>query len=180
MNWVDWIILGVVAASTFAGVLTGALKTVLSILGLVIGFIVASRESGAVGMVFSRWMSEPAAAALGFVLVFLGVAVAITLIGWLIRKLLEGLSLSWLDRLAGAALGLARGAVIVGVLALAVEGLGGFPAARSSVAYDSALRVGWVLLHLVPEETRERLDWDHLKDWIPNRGMLPDKIEDAI
>ena len=93
---------------------------------------------------------------------------------------MDGLSLGWLDRLGGAVLGVARGAAIVGVLALAVEGLGGFAAARASVTYDSALRVGWVLLHLVPEETRERLDWEHLKEWIPNRGLPFDIDDEAI
>ncbi|HMB70140.1 MAG TPA: CvpA family protein [bacterium] len=180
MNWVDWIILAVVAVSTFAGLMRGALKTVLSLVGLVVGFVAATRESGAVGMVLARWMPEPVAAAVGFVFVFLGVALVFTLLAWLLRKLLQGLALGWLDRLGGAALGLARGAAIVGVLALVVEGLGGFDTARASVAYGSALQVGQVLLRFVPEDTRERLDWDHLRGWIPDKSDLPVEIEEAI
>ena len=172
MNWVDWIILGFAGISVFSGVLRGGVRTVFSIVGLIVGFVVASRESGAVGMVLARWMPETAAAAVGFVVVFLGIAFAFSLAAWLLRKMMQGLALGWLDRLLGAALGLLRAAAILGVLAVAVEGAGSFPAAAQSSTFPWALESGRTLLALIPEETLERLDWDALKDRIPNQ--LPD------
>jgi len=180
MNWVDWIILGVTAASVFAGLMRGAVRTVFSIVGIGVGFVLASRESGAVGLVLARWMPEPAAAAAGFLFVFLGISLVFSLVAWLLRRALQGLSLSWLDRLAGAGFGLLRAAVILGVLALAVEGLGGLAATRHAVTYPTVLATGQLLLRLIPEETRERLDWDKLREWIPDEKEVRKKIRDSI
>jgi membrane protein required for colicin V production len=167
MNWVDWVILGIAGASLLAGLMRGAVRTVFSVVGLVLGFVVASRESGAVGMVLAKGMPEPAAAAVGFVAVFLGIALAVSLAGWLLRKVLQGLALGWLDRGLGGVLGLLRAAAILGVLALATESIGPFPAAERSLTYPWALESGRWLLHLIPEETLDRLDWDGLKSRIP-------------
>lgn len=167
MAWIDWIILGVVGLSVLAGLGRGAVRTVLSIVGVVAGFVIATRESGAVGLVLANWMPERAAAVAGFLFVFLGITVVFALTAWLLRKVLEGLSLSWLDRLGGGVLGLLRGALFVGVLALAMEAAGVSPP-KGSVTYPWALQAGRMLLELVPEETRERLDWDRLKDLMPD------------
>ena len=95
---------------------------------------------------------------------------AFTLTGWLLRKLLQGLFLGWIDRLAGAALGFVQAAVALGVLALISEGYGAFPAARASVTYPYAVDAGRVLLEIIPEDTLERLRWDELKE----RLLLPE------
>ncbi|MBZ0269014.1 CvpA family protein [bacterium] len=180
MNWVDWILLAISAASVFAGLMRGAIRTVFSVVGIVVAFVVASRESGAVGMVLAHRLPEPAAAAAGFLAVFLGIAFVFTLLGWLLRKLLQGLALTWLDRTAGAALGLLRAAVIVGVLALATEGLGGLEDTKKAVTWPVALGAGRLLLGFVPEETLDRLDWDRLREWIPDGDDLKEKLEGAI
>jgi membrane protein required for colicin V production len=165
----DWILLAIVGASLLAGLLRGAVRTVFSLAGLVVGFLVASRESGALALVRERWMAKPLAGAMGFVLVFLGIGLAFALAAFLLRATLDKMSLTWLDRLAGGALGLLRGLVIVGVIALALEGLGGLRASDRCVTYRYALRSGWLLLRAVPEETRMRLRWDALEQRIPEK-----------
>ena len=177
MLWIDIMFLGIVAASVLFGLLRGAIRTVFSIVGVVAGFWLATRESGAVGVVLSRWLPEQTAAAVGFLAVFFGVALVFTLSSWLLRKLLSGLSLSWLDRLSGAAVGLARGLLITGVMALGFESLGLQPPAESW-SYPHAMRAGKFLLEVVPEDTLERLKWDRLKDWMPG-GQLSDDSEDG-
>jgi membrane protein required for colicin V production len=178
MNWVDWVILATLAVSVLAGLMKGAVRSVFSIIGLVAGFVVASRESGAMGVVLSGWMPEAIAGPLGFVLVFLGIALAFALAGWLLRNLLKTLLLGWFDRLLGVLLGVLRAGAIVGVCALAIEGAGSFPAARESVTFPWALETGRLLLALIPQETLERLDWDDLQSRIP-RGV-PALDEDGL
>lgn len=180
MNWVDWIILGVVGIAVFAGIRRGAVRTVFALAGVVVGFLVASRESGAVGMVLERWLPEAVSAAVGFVVVFLGVTVAFSLAAWLFRKVLEGLMLGWADRLLGAGLGLLQAAVVLGVAALVVEGFGSFDAARDSRTYPFALRSGRILLGLIPPETLERLDWDKLRERLPDLWKAAEKAEEII
>jgi membrane protein required for colicin V production len=164
VNWVDVVILGAVAVAVLAGGMRGAVRTVFSAAGIVAGFLIASRESGAVGVLFQKLVRPELAAVLGFVAVFFGIALAFTLAGVLFRKVLSGLMLGWLDRIAGAALGLLQAAVALGVLALVIEGFGSFPAARRSVTYPYALEAGAVLLRVIPEDTLERLHWDRLRD----------------
>jgi len=164
LNWVDLVILGAVTVAVVAGIFRGAVRTVFSAAGIVAGFLVASRESGAVGVLLQTFVRPELAAVLGFVAVFFGIAVAFTLAGVLFRKVLSGLMLGWLDRLAGAALGLLQAAIALGVLALVIEGFGSFPAARRSVTYPYALEAGAVLLRAIPEDTLERLRWDRLRD----------------
>jgi membrane protein required for colicin V production len=176
VNWIDWILIAIVGASLVAGLWRGAVRTVFSLAGFVVGFYLAVRESGAVALVLERWLSPKVAAALGFLLVFLGIALAFALAAWLLRKALGALALSWLDRLGGAALGLARGLAIVGVLALAVEGMGGLAATRDSTTYPWALRSGQVLLRVIPEDARARLHWDELRSRIP--AMLREREDD--
>lgn len=163
MNWVDLVILGALTVAVAAGVFRGAVRTVFSAAGIVVGFLVASRESGAVGVLLERFLRPELAAVFGFVAVFFGIALAFTLAGVLFRKVLSGLMLGWLDRLAGAALGILQVAIALGVLALVVEGFGSFPAARRSVTYPYALGAGHVLLRVIPEDTLERLRWDRLR-----------------
>jgi membrane protein required for colicin V production len=163
VNWVDFVIVGATAASVIAGLARGALRTIFSVAGVVIGFVVASRESGAVGLLLGRWMREDLAQVTGFVLTFFGIALAFVLIGWLLRALVTGLLLGWVDRLAGGALGFFQAAVALGVLALVIESQGGFPAAHRSATYPYALEAGRMLLRAVPAETEARLHWDRLK-----------------
>lgn len=173
MAWVDVIILGIAGTSILFGLFRGAIRTVFSIVGVVVGFLVATRESGAVGVVLSNWMPERTAAVVGFLFVFLGIAVVFALVAWLLRKLLEGLALTWIDRLAGGIFGFLRGALIVGVFALVLEALE-VKVPDDSISYPWALGVGEWLLEIVPEDTLDRLDWGRLK------GLIPDSAEGFI
>ena len=169
MNWLDVVLGAVVLASVVTGFLKGAIRTVFSLAGLAVGFFIASRESGALGIVLSSWMSPRVAGAVAFVIVFLGIGLVFALAAYLLRTVIEKLSLTWLDRLAGGALGLLRGVIIIGVLALAIEGLGGLRATRTATTYPYALRSGLVLLKLVPAEAKRRLQWEALERRIPEK-----------
>ena len=180
MNWVDWILIAIVGASLLAGLWRGAVRTVFSLAALAVGFWLAARESGALGLILEKWMRPAVAAALAFLLIFLGIGLVAALASWLLRKMLDKLSLSWLDRLAGAAVGIARGLAIIGVLALAVEGMGGYSATSGSVTYPWALRSGAELLRFIPEEARERLHWDALQQRIPEKLREAEGAGDVV
>ena len=55
---------------------------------------------------------------LSYLLIFVAVMLAGGMIAYLVRKLVKAAMLSWLDRLAGATLGLLAAAVLAGVLVL--------------------------------------------------------------
>jgi membrane protein required for colicin V production len=179
MNWVDWVFLVVLLASVLAGIHKGLIRTVFSLAGVVVGFVAASREGGGVALVCQNWMSREAAQVCGFVIVFVGVVVVFALAAWLLRKILQGLSLSWLDRLLGAGIGFVRAALILGVVALVMESAGPLGATKQSITYPYALEAGRLLLNVVPESTLERLDWKVIRDRVNQvRENLP-QLENA-
>ena len=180
MNWLDGVLVAMVVASVVTGLLKGAVRVVFSLGGLALGFFLAPRESGALAIVLGRWMSPRVAGVMAFVFIFLAIGLVFGLVAYLLRTALEKLSLTWLDRLAGGALGLLRGVVIVGVLALAIEGLGGLRASRTAKTYPYALRAGWVLLQMIPDEAKRRLDWESLERRIPEKLQALREAKDVV
>lgn len=172
MNWIDLVILGILGVNVVAGLFRGAVRTVLGFAGVIFGFIVASRESGAVGLVLAKWMREDLAAVLGFVFVFAGIAIVFGLAGWLLRTFLVKIFLGWVDRSLGVLLGIVKAAIIVGVMALAVEAVGLLPARHESVTYPYALEAGRILLRWIPENTIHRLHLDGLRDRVGESELI--------
>ena len=175
MNWVDWVIVATAAFSVLAGFMDGFVRTVLSLVSVVVAFVVASRYSDVATKMLTKWMSPDLASAVSFILVFIAILIVFALLAVLLRKTLEKLSLSGLDRLMGGAFGLARAGVILGLLALLVDNFGAFQATRASKTFPYALTSGRLLLQLVPESARERLKWKILEDGDGKRGKDPKK-----
>lgn len=122
MVWVDWVIVGLVVVSVLIGLLRGLLREVLSLAGWVVGVLLAVRYGAACG----QWLPSdwwPAArTALAAVLIVLACLLVAALAGWALRELLKAIKLSALDRALGGLFGLARAALIIGVVAfLALE-----------------------------------------------------------
>jgi uncharacterized membrane protein required for colicin V production len=93
------------------------------------------------------------------------VLIVFALLTVLLRQTLEKLSLSGLDRLMGAAFGFARAAVILGLLALVINNFGAFQATTGvSKTFPYALTSGRILLQLVPEEAKKRLNLKILEE----------------
>jgi membrane protein required for colicin V production len=173
VNWVDWVIIATAAFSVLAGFLDGFVRTVLSLISVLVAFVVASRYSEGVAKFLTKWMQPDLAGPLGFILVFVAVLIVFALLAVLLRQTLEKLSLSGLDRLMGAAFGLARAAVILGLLALVINNFGTFQATGASKTFPYALTSGRILLQLVPEEAKKRLNLKILEEGDRNRSKDP-------
>jgi membrane protein required for colicin V production len=161
---VDWVIIATAAFSVLAGFLDGFVRTVLSLISVLVAFVVASRYSEGAAQFLIKWMQPGLAGPLGFILVFVAVLIVFALLGVLLRQTLEKLSLSGLDRLMGAVLGFARAAVILGLLALVINNFGTFQATGASKTFPYALTSGRILLQLIPEEAKKRLNLKILEE----------------
>ena len=119
MNAIDLILLLVVLASTLLGLMRGFIGVVASLLAWVAATWCAFRYGGHIAFVLSN-DGQPGATGLlaGYALAFFGVLVAVTLVGWMMRKLLHSVGLSGLDRALGLVLGALRGALVACVLVL--------------------------------------------------------------
>ena len=122
MNWVDYLIIFIVAASTLFGAWRGFVKEALSLVTWLAAIWFAWRFTFVVEPMLGDWVSAPelkiwAARAIVFVVIM----VVGGLIAWLMRELVRHTGLSGTDRLLGSFFGLLRGALIFGLIVIAVQ-----------------------------------------------------------
>ena len=155
MNTADVVILAVLALSVLFGMMRGFVAGVISLVCWIAAFWVAWMFGDAVAAWYGQWLHEPAARIVaGYLTCFLAVVAAGSLVGWAMRKLMQGGGLSGGDRFLGMAFGFARGVllVLVGVWALAFTAAPREPWWRGSQLLPLfAQGTGWVSQHLPPD-----------------------------
>ncbi|MBW1695821.1 MAG: CvpA family protein [Deltaproteobacteria bacterium] len=123
MNITNPLDIGIVVILGFCfarGLLRGFVKEVVSLIGILGGFYGACVYYVQVGKLLSRWLSHsPYLNFVSFFMVFVGVFISISLLGALIRYLMDIVFLGWIDRILGAAVGTVKGILIVSLLLLA-------------------------------------------------------------
>ena len=146
LGWVDLTLLALLGVSVLIGLARGLVFELMSLVGWVVAYVVAQA--------YSPWLAAhlpigaPGSAlqlGVAFVVAFVGVLVAWSLLARLIRMGLHATPLTLIDRLLGAGFGLLRGAVLLLVVATAVAFT---PALRSQPWRDSHA-AGWLNLALL-------------------------------
>ena len=140
LGWVDLTLLGLLALSVLAGLARGLVFELMSLIGWLVAYSVAQLYSPRLA-VYSP-IGAPGSAlqqGLAFVLTFLAVLVAWSLLARGVRMGLHATPLTLIDRLLGAGFGLLRGAVLLLVVATAVAYT---PAQRSTAWQDSHAAAG--------------------------------------
>ena len=153
MNWLDIVILVVMAVALFFGLRIGIIKAVLSLAGLIAGIILAGRFyvplAERLTFIPQANLAEVAAFAIILIGIMLIASVAAALLKWTVSMVMLG----WVNHLGGAVFGLLLGALLCGAL-LAVWGkffgVSGF-ISESSLAVILLDRFPAVLA-LLPEE----------------------------
>lgn len=119
MDWVDWGVLAVLAGSTFVGMVQGFFRTVCSLLGLILGVVLASWNYAALASRLKEIIPvEAVDDALSFIAIAAIVLIAANLVGVLLKKLFHWMGLGCLDTLGGAIAGLVQGALLATVTIL--------------------------------------------------------------
>ncbi|MDQ6981504.1 MAG: CvpA family protein [Mariprofundus sp.] len=114
MNFVDYILITIVGLSMVLSLWRGFAREVISLIGLIAAFLVASRLSARTGDFLSQWILNPTVADIaGFILVFVLVMIAVGLIGAIIHHLVGAAALTATDRTLGVFFGAARGVLLV-------------------------------------------------------------------
>ena len=125
MNLVDLIVLVILGLSGLVGLFRGAVREVFGLAALLFGFVLAANYYAEAGEVLAPWITDRLVAqGAAFFGILLGAWAIFALAGFVLRRLLRLLSLSWLDRLGGLAFGLARGALVVSVLSWSFSAFG--------------------------------------------------------
>lgn len=121
MNWVDAVMLGVLALSACAGFLRGFAREGLGVAAWIIAALLASRFYGAAVPIANRWIEDGQIAdVVCYVVVFLVILIALSVLANLLSRLVRLSLLGGVDRILGFGFGMVRG---VALLVLAYIGL---------------------------------------------------------
>jgi membrane protein required for colicin V production len=135
MNWIDLIVIVVLAGSIILGFIQGFIMMFFSLLGTVIGILLASNVYTQVGNLFKFMPNTGTANILAFVLILVIVFIVAIIIGSTLKALLSAVHLGCIDKAAGGLLGLIVGVLLVGaVFAGFIKFFGEGPVTHSWIA----------------------------------------------
>jgi membrane protein required for colicin V production len=114
MTWVDLAIVILMALSVLEGLSEGFFRSIFSLGGLLLGLVLAAwNYDRAAAILMPLVRIERVANAIGFLLIALLVMAAAGIVGTFLAKTMHQLGLGCLDKLAGAAFGFVKGALLV-------------------------------------------------------------------
>ena len=117
MNPFDILIVVILGYSLVRGLFRGLVKEVSSIIGVLGGFYAAYTYYMVVGRLLAGIIKNTAYLnILSFLVIFCGVFIVVSLLGVVIKYLLNIAFLGWVDRLGGFCFGIIKGVLIVAVL----------------------------------------------------------------
>lgn len=121
LGWVDITLLAIFGLSVLIGLWRGLVFELVSLLGWVVAFVIANTLGPVLADLVPVANGEPQLRLwIAYVLVFVLVLIACTLLARLLRALISATPLSVIDRLLGGGFGAVRGAMILVVVATLV------------------------------------------------------------
>jgi len=120
MNWVDFVIVIIIALTTFSSLRAGLIRQAMTLIGLVVGVYMALGYHQQLALRLSSIIDNPTLAkAAAFILILIVAWIAAAFLAGLIRSILNSLGLGWTDNAMGMFVGFLVGLVIaVGVVLL--------------------------------------------------------------
>jgi membrane protein required for colicin V production len=118
VNWVDLIVLIVLALFALRGFFRGFFREIFSLAGLVVGFMLAvAFERPASAFIATYWQMSPLVLkGIAFVTIFFSVYFLLSLMGWLLHRSEKLLFLKTLNRAGGIAIGMGKGVAVAALL----------------------------------------------------------------
>lgn len=144
MNPFDILIIIILGYSLVRGVFRGLVKEVSSVIGVLGGFYAAYTYYMLLAKVLSKLIHDTAYLnILSFLIIFCGVLIFVSILGVILKYLLNIAFLGWVDRFCGLGFGVVKGILIVSVLFITLTA---FLAKGSPFIQNSVLapHVSWV------------------------------------
>jgi membrane protein required for colicin V production len=159
MNGLDYLILGAIALGALYGSARGILRIAASLIALVAAVYLASLYYRAAGAYLTRAFSmrPETGAVLAYIAIFLAVIVIVAWGGAKLAELIHAVHMSWADRLGGAVVGAALGALLAGFVVVCVTVMlpVDAPLVRQSQLAPRVLELNHELAGFVPMQVRD-------------------------
>lgn len=158
MNPFDILILVILGYSLIRGLFRGLVKEISSIIGVLGGFYAAYTYYRNLASLLSGLVQDVSYLnILSFLIIFCSVLIVVSVLGVIIKYLLNIAFLGWVDRVGGVIFGLAKGILIVSVLFISLTA---FLPQGSAFINNSVLapHVSWVsenMAKVVPQEMKQ-------------------------
>ena len=130
MNLLDIIIACILVFFVVRGIMRGFIKETASLVGVVLGILLAIRFQPRVAAIFkASFPSIPLVELVSFAAIFFCVLVLCNLLGWGLKFLFKKALLGWVDRTLGLGLAVIKGVIItyIGIVLLTFSPLAGAP-----------------------------------------------------
>lgn len=159
MNPLDWLLAAILIASLIRAAIRGLARELFALAGLIVGILLACWfYHSAADYLRGLLNSPPLAQFCAFLLIVAVVMLLASLLGRLVQRTASAIGLSFLDRLAGAAFGLLRGAIIGAALLLAVTAfLPAAPWVQTSRIAPYLLRGAHAVSFVMPRQLKLQL-----------------------
>jgi membrane protein required for colicin V production len=161
-NMFDVLVVLVVIMGVWMGIRKGGVREVARILGLIIAFIFGMQLMKPIGLIIvsSLNLSTQIAPVVGFVVVFLGIILAVTIVARLLEAVIGTLMLGPVDRLLGGAIGGLKAILVLSIGLMMVGGVGypGEQTRETSAFYQPVEQVApatWKVVSLVLPEAQQ-------------------------
>jgi membrane protein required for colicin V production len=184
MSIADIIILLLLALFAFGGLRRGFVWELLTVIGLVLGFVFtyyfrADLLDLTMRIAPPGW-SRQWVAALAFLAFFLLIYLGFTAIGKYLRERLHKTPLKWPDRILGVTAGALKGAILIGLLIVALDWLSPQNQIRQIVNRSQIVRWGKQAVHgWIRWEPASKRKWVEEKDEIRNEKLEMRKAENS-
>lgn len=153
MNWLDIVILVVMASGTVLGLRIGLIKAALSLGGVILGVMLAGGYYAPLAEQLSFIPQARVAQVVAFALILIGVMLIASILARLLQWVTSAVMLGWANHLGGAVLGLVLGAILgSALLAIWTKFLGITEVISQSAMAAILLDRLPVVLSLLPEE----------------------------
>lgn len=143
LNWLDVVILLIVAGSTVLGLARGLIQSIAGVLGLALGALFAGQIAALIDPALNRAAIQhpPISGGVAFVIAFVAIVVAVEVAAGLLRVVTKLLFLGWVDRLGGLVFGALRGVLLSMILLAGLTQFG-------SGAFNSTIQQSQIAVYM--------------------------------
>jgi membrane protein required for colicin V production len=158
MNPFDIFIIIVIGYSTVRGLFRGLVREASSIIGVLGGFYAAYSYYPQMAKLLAGFITNPSYQnIMSFLIIFCSVLIIISILGMVIKYLLNVAFLGWIDRFCGVGFGLIKGVLIVTVLFIILTMFlpTGAPLIKKSILAPHVIWISEKMVNVVSKEMKK-------------------------